>query len=127
MRHPGVVLLLLVVVACGGKKEEPKPEKKQEQKQGSGTGTQVGPGPVIVDAAPVAVVDAAPAAAPPLVDLPPLVIADADEDTIKNSVNLNNAGYAAHKKKDWPTAEAKYTEAVRADPGNLRARFNLAC
>ncbi|KAB2893233.1 MAG: tetratricopeptide repeat protein [Kofleriaceae bacterium] len=70
----------------------------------------------------------APADAPSLLgDLPPLLLAEVDEATIKSSVALNNAGYAAHKKKDWATAEAKYREAVKADPGNLRARYNLAC
>lgn len=125
MRH--VVMALLLCGACGGSKDEDKKEPPGTG-TGTGTGTMTGPGPAVatVDAAPVALPDAAPAP-PPLVDLPPLVISDADEATIKKGINLNNAGYVFHKDKKWAEAEAKYTEAVRADPGNTRARFNLAC
>lgn len=120
-----VVGLVVLAAACGGKKEADK------EASGAGTGSALASGhgtgtgavaAVVIDAAPAPPPDAA-----PLVDLPPLVIGELDEATIKKSINLNNAGYAAHKKQDWATAEAKYTEAVRADPGNTRARFNLAC
>lgn len=125
MRQWGLVVL--VCVACGGSKES-KEQANEQAKPVEGSGSAAASGTAVavaVDAAPA--VPVAPPDAAPLVDLPPLVVGEADEETIKKSVNLNNAGYVAHKKQDWPTAEAKYTEAVRADPGNLRARFNLAC
>jgi hypothetical protein len=113
-----LVIGFVLCAACGGNKEEPGASTGT----GTGTGTGSAVAAVPVDAAP-----SPPDAAPLLGDLPPLVITEADDATIEASAALNNAGYAAHKKKDWAVAAAKYTEAVKRDPGNLRARYNLAC
>lgn len=112
-----VLLVALLLVACDGKKDaEPA----------AAPASAPDPVPGKLDAAPPVIVDAA-AVDALLAHLPALDVTAVDRATIEKSVALNAAGYAAHKKKDWPTAIAKYTDAVVADPGNLVARYNLAC
>jgi hypothetical protein len=108
-----VLLVAVVLVSCDGKKD-------------GQPAAAAGPVPSNIDAAPPAVVDAAPVDAL-LAHLPALEVRDVARAAVEQSVALNTAGYAAHRKKDWPTAIARYTEAVLADPGNLVARYNLAC
>jgi hypothetical protein len=74
--------------------------------------------PAPVDAA---VIDAAARA-----DLPPLDLAEVDAKNMTQSIDKNTAGYKQHAAKHYPEAAAAYTEAIKLDPGNLLARYNLA-
>jgi tetratricopeptide (TPR) repeat protein len=55
------------------------------------------------------------------------VIAPVQQLDEKRSQILNEVGFAAHKKGDYETSVALFTEAVILDRKNLTATFNTAC
>jgi len=108
----------VVAIGCGSK-------ESSSTSGGSGGGSGSGSATTVAaDAKPIAV-DAA-AVASPLGDLPALSLADVDKAAIEASFKLNNEGYQLHKQKKFDDAAAKYRDAVKSDPANLLARYNLA-
>src|SRR5207253_3445607 len=100
---------------------------------GCSKGSQPGAGSAAAGSAkPAVVVVAADATAPPadasvLGELPAFTLdLPANRADIEAAEKLNNEGYAFHVKKDWANAFAKYGDALKQDPGNLLARYNLA-
>lgn len=117
----GLTLGVCLVAACGGEKAK----------------TEATKGTPVADAAPAAVVTPpAPPPEPPRVepfsdiptpDLPAVDLAPVDKKAVASSKKLNSEGLKLHKARDHAAAIAKYGEAIKADPGNLVARHNLAC
>lgn len=114
MRQRSGMLVAVVVVAavaagCGKKKDKPAPSVSPGATSGSGAGASASP--VAGGETPL-----------PTIDLSPVKAARTRE-----ARKLNSAGLELHRAKDYSAAKAKFSAAVRSDPGYIIARYNLAC
>jgi hypothetical protein len=118
-----VVVFAMVGACSAGPQASPQPVVAPPPAAGSAATVAVVADSAVTDAA----VAVAPADASVLGDLPAFTLElPANRADIDVAEKLNTAGYAAHKKKDWPAAIAKYGEALKKDPGHMLARYNLA-
>ncbi len=103
--------LAALAAGCGKKKSKPAPSVPPGATSGSGSGAGASASPVAGGEAPL-----------PAIDLSPVKAARTRE-----ARKLNSAGLELHRAKDYSAAKAQFSAAVRADPGYIIARYNLAC
>lgn len=112
-----LVTLTLVSSACKGDKNKEEPQSIEKEK------AVVAEVPAVENAPPVV-------AAPPAVTKPARKALDfkpVKPRAAKLARSLNAEALKLHRAKDFPGAIAKFTKALDADPGHIKARYNLAC
>ncbi len=134
-----IIALLAMLAACGGTQPDAQPivtpsptvEAKASKHQSDPkvtptAGTEAEPSASDEDA-PEPEPEPLVSKLPPVDFVTPLSLDKVTDKAKRDSKKMNTIALRLHRLKKYPEAEKAYKEALVLDPGNLLARYNLAC